>query len=118
MPNGRSLKASLPGPRQSRKLSINLQTGQLFRAAIKFAADGAQPNQTYLDNGFMSDLLAGAVTTFNQQVALWMRSANRLIYHNESARTDEIRTTLSNEFNAHSPGFVTPNVTPAGLISA
>jgi hypothetical protein len=100
------------------ELTTTLLVGQLFRSAINFAVGAVNPGQAYLDNGYMSALLNGPAATFNRQVAIWMVTANRFDYHNEGARTAEIRDTLTNEFNAASPGFATPGVAPAGLIAA
>jgi len=100
------------------ELTTTLLAGQLLRATIKFAADGAD-NKTYHDNGYMNSLeFFHPGATFNQQAAIWMQTANRFDYHNVAARTDEIRNTLTDEFNAASPGFATPGVAPAGLIGA
>jgi hypothetical protein len=92
--------------------------GQLFRSGIKFAFEGAEPNRVYGDNGFMSDLSLGPAATFNRQVATWMRSASRMEFHDDPALTDEVRTALTTEIDAHGPGFTTPSATPAGLIGA
>jgi Putative peptidoglycan binding domain len=98
------------------ELTTTLLAGQLFRATIKFAIDGLHTD-TYHDNGYMSSIeFFHPLAIFNQQAAIWMQTANRFDYHNEAARTGEIRDTLTNEFNAASPGFATPNVAPAGLI--
>jgi hypothetical protein len=100
------------------ELTTTLLTGQLLRSMIKFAADGVEPNKMYRDNGYMSNLdFFSPPATFNQQAAIWMLTANRFDYHNDGAKTDEIRDTLTNEFNAASPGFATPGVAPAALIS-
>jgi hypothetical protein len=101
------------------ELKTNLQPGQLFRSAIKFATDGIDQRQVYGDNGYMSSLLGVAATTliFNRQTAIWMQTANQLTYHNEAARSDIIRNKLTNEFNSQNPGFATPNTISAGLIS-
>ncbi len=98
------------------ELTTTLAAGQLFRSTIKFAVDGVNPIQTYLDNGYMSGLLNPPAPDFNRQTAIWMQTANRFNYHNEAARTDEIRDALTNEFSAVSPGFATPGVAPVGLI--
>jgi putative peptidoglycan binding protein len=102
-------------PEAVAELTTSLAPGKLFRSVLRFATDGANPSTTYADNGYMSALLAGQ--GFNHQAAIWMRTANELGYHNEAARTVEVRNTLSDEFNAQSPGFATPVATPAGLIS-
>jgi hypothetical protein len=99
------------------ELTATLLTGQLFRSTINFATIGANPNKAYLDNGYMSNfLMFGSAADLKRQAAIWMRTANRFDYHNVAARTDEIRNTLIDEFNAVSPGFATPGVAPAGLI--
>ncbi|MBE1551780.1 hypothetical protein GGC64_005867 [Mycobacterium sp. OAS707] len=101
------------------ELTATLLAGQLFRSTINFATLGANPSIAYRDNGYMSNfLMFGSSADLNRQAAVWMRTANRFDYHNVAARTDEIRNTLTDEFNAVSPGFATPGVAPAGLIGA
>lgn len=100
------------------ELHTIVQRGQLFRSGIKFAADGAEPNHTYGDNGYMADLTFAPAATFNRQVAIWMRSASRMEFHDDAALANEVRTTLTTEIDAQSPAFATPNATPAGLIGA
>jgi peptidoglycan hydrolase-like protein with peptidoglycan-binding domain len=103
-------------PQAVSELSTALTPGVLFRSALKLGTDGTQDQTVYSDNGYMDALLHGH--GFNEQVARWMLTANQLTYHNEAARTAEVTSTLTNEFNAQSPGFASPTVRPAGLISA
>jgi Putative peptidoglycan binding domain len=99
------------------ELKTNLQPGQLFRSAIDFAIYGAFFTG-YNDNDYMNTLVNSSPSVFNRQVAIWMQTANQLTYHNDAARSDIIRNRLTNEFNTQSPSFATPNMIPAGLISA
>jgi hypothetical protein len=100
------------------ELQAPLLPNQTFHSALSFAEKGVQPNQTYLDNGYMSDLLFGPTATFNQQVAMWVGNAANLEYHDVEFFANDVRNTLATEAAAQSPAFTTPSVDPAGLISA
>jgi hypothetical protein len=113
------LSAGIVGrPAAIEELQAPLLPNQTFHSALSFAEKGVQPNQTYLDNGYMSDLLFGPTATFNQQVAMWMGNAANLEYHDVEFLANDVRNTLATEAAAQSPAFTTPSVDPAGLIGA
>jgi hypothetical protein len=96
-------------------LSI-LSTGRFFRAVLHFAEKGAQPNLTYRDNGYMFTLLGPPRLDFNRQAGLWFGSAARMMFHDDPSKNDEVRNLINSEVAAAQPMFLTPSVSPAGLI--
>lgn len=99
-------------------LSSNLSTGRFFRAVLKFAEDGAQPNVAYDDNGYMLNLLGPPRSDdFNRQVGLWLGSVARMLFHDDPVKNNEVRNLIISEIDAVRPVFSTPNVIPSGLIN-
>ncbi|MFF2287215.1 peptidoglycan-binding domain-containing protein [Peribacillus butanolivorans] len=98
------------------ELKSNLTVGRLFRAVLQFAEDGANPIQIYGDNGYMSALLGPPPGNFNRQVGLWFKSVERLLFHDDPTKKNEVRDLINNEFAAAQPQFATSNAIPTGMI--
>lgn len=107
----KQINAGIVRPHALEELKSPLSTGRLFHAVLKLA----ETFNIYSDNGYMQSFFWPRKPEFNRQAAIWFRTAERMLFHDDETKNNEVRTLINNEFAAAQPDFKTPEAIPMGL---